>query len=73
MYVDALHSCRLAAVPLLWSVGHASAAEADAFLMSFVQGRVGTSGEQAASILVEFRAWRQRRAELPEDHEGRTG
>jgi hypothetical protein len=51
----------------------AAAAEADSFLFSFLVNRVQTDPPRAGQLLLEFRAWRQRRAELPEDPEGLTG
>lgn len=51
----------------------AASAEMDSFLFSFLVHRVQTDPGRAGELLMEFRAWRQRRNELPEDPEGRTG
>lgn len=51
----------------------AAAADADAFLVSFLQHVVGVDETTAGQLLVEFRQWRQRRAEQPEDPGGPTG
>jgi hypothetical protein len=51
----------------------AASAETDSFLFSFLVNRIETDRDWAGQLLLEFRAWRQRRAELPEDPEGFTG
>ncbi len=51
----------------------AESATQDAFLLRYLESRVGTDRQGAMTVMVEMRAWRQRRAELPEDPEGRTG
>lgn len=38
----------------------AEAAEQDAFLLGFLQTKIGTSFEEAGRVLIEFRAWRVR-------------
>jgi len=57
-------------------VGCIEAAEAalhDAWFASFIKQRVGLGIEEVGAMLLELRAWRQRRNELPEDPEGVTG
>jgi hypothetical protein len=51
----------------------AEAALHDAFLLHYLESRVGVDRERGLLVLLEMRAWRQRRAELPEDPEGVTG
>jgi len=58
------------------AVGVIEAAEGalhDAFFVGFVERRIGGTREQAMQMLLEMRAWRQRRAELPENPTGPTG
>jgi hypothetical protein len=58
------------------AVGVIEAAEGalhDAFFARFIEERIGGTREQAMQVLLEMRAWRQRRAELPEDPAGVTG
>ena len=54
-------------------LGAAEAAVHDAWVVAFLQERLGGTREQARMMLLELRAWRQRRAGLPEDPEGVTG
>ena len=49
------------------------AAVHDAFLVRWVLEVVGSDRERAFALIQDLRAWRQRRAELPEDPEGMTG
>jgi hypothetical protein len=51
----------------------AASAETDSFLFNFLVNRIQTDQDRAGQLLMDFRAWRQRRAELPEDPEGFTG
>jgi hypothetical protein len=51
----------------------AEAAVHDAFLVRWLLEVVGSERTQAFGLLQELRAWRQRRAEMPEDPEGLTG
>jgi hypothetical protein len=51
----------------------AEAAVHDGWFAAFVQERLEGTREQAMGMLLEMRAWRQRRAELPEDPQGYTG
>jgi hypothetical protein len=51
----------------------AEAARHDAWFAQFVQQRIGATREHVMQMLLDMRAWRQRRAELPEDPEGVTG
>jgi hypothetical protein len=51
----------------------AEAATHDAWFMAFITNRLQGTREQAGAMLLEMWAWRQRRAELPEDPDGVTG
>jgi hypothetical protein len=51
----------------------AAGAEADSFLARFLCDAIELDASAMAAVLVAFRAWRQRRHELPEDPEGVTG
>jgi hypothetical protein len=43
-----------------------------AFFVKFLEQRLGATREHGMHVLLELRAWRQRRAELPEDPVGRA-
>lgn len=45
----------------------AEAAEGDAFMMNFAKERIGLDESKAAQILLDFRKWRERRAEAGEE------
>jgi len=51
----------------------AEAACHDAWFMAFMRERLDATPAQAGQMLLEMRAWRQRRAELPEEPDGVTG